>query len=97
MKHCQWCDTAFTTTISYQIYCSPECRTFATRQKIAERYVVSRRNGRVNKTRLCKSCGAKLSIYNDSSTCSACDINPSEVKKALRDMREIANGKPESE
>lgn len=97
MKHCQWCDTAFETAISYQIYCSPECRTFATREKIAERYSISKRNDRLNKKRICKSCGARLSIYNDSNTCLACDVNPNDVKKALRDMRGIANGKPDPE
>lgn len=95
MKHCQWCDTSFNSTVSYQIYCSPECRTFATRQKIAERYLVSRRNDRLNKTRSCKSCGAKLSIYNDASICSACDVNPTDVKKALKEIKGIANGKTE--
>ena len=35
MKHCQWCDKTFESLISYQIYCSLECRESATKEKIA--------------------------------------------------------------
>jgi NMD protein affecting ribosome stability and mRNA decay len=46
------------------------------------------------KTRLCKSCGTKLSAYNDEVLCDTCLVNPSDVTKALREMKGIANGKP---
>lgn len=93
MKHCQWCDKQFQSTVSYQIYCSPECRSEATKQKIAERYAMSKRNNRQNKERKCKACGSQLSIYNDEQTCMTCDVNPSEVAKALKELKGIANGK----
>jgi hypothetical protein len=93
MKHCSWCDTQFTTDISYQIYCSPNCREEATKQKIAQRYVVTRRQKRKGKTRLCKQCNVSLSIYNDDVICASCNINPSSVEKALKEIRSKINGK----
>jgi len=95
MKHCQWCDNSFTGTVSYQIYCSPECREQATKEKIAERYIKNRAIKRANKIRKCKNCGSNLSIYNDEQTCTACDINPLDVLKTLKEMKGIADGKIE--
>lgn len=94
-KHCQWCDTSFQTEISYQIYCSSLCREQATREKIAQRYAISRRNSKIGKTRKCKSCSNNLSIYNDTSICHNCSVNPSDVSKALKDIRNLSNGKGE--
>lgn len=88
MKHCQWCDKVFETTISYQIYCSPSCRDGATKEKIAARYIVSRRQKRKGKERKCKSCGEALSIYNDESLCIKCNVNPSDVNKALKQIKD---------
>jgi hypothetical protein len=93
-KHCQWCDNAFLTDINYQIYCSPSCREDATREKIAERYVISRRSKRMTQNRPCKSCGVKLSAYNDESICSNCLVNPADVSKALKEIKGLLNGKP---
>ena len=93
MKHCQWCDNSFEPNVSYQIYCSPECREAATREKIAERYAKSRLTKPSRKDRKCKSCGCTLSIYNDSQVCTNCDVNPSDVAKALKDLKGIADGK----
>lgn len=87
MKHCSWCDNEFNTTISYQIYCSEECRVAATKQKIAQRYMVTRRQKRKGKERKCKSCGAPLSIYNDDPLCIKCNVNPTEVLKALKQIK----------
>jgi RecJ-like exonuclease len=92
-KHCSWCDNSFETSISYQIYCSPECRNAATKEKITERYIKNRRNSRVGKVRKCKSCGQSLSIYNDDELCSTCQVNPGDVLKALKEIKGIANGK----
>ena len=92
-KHCQWCDTTFETTISYQIYCSSECREDATKEKIAQRYSQTRRKNRTGKDRRCKSCDIKLSIYNDDLLCQGCLTNPTEVSKALKDIKGLANGK----
>lgn len=87
MKHCKWCDDVFETKISYQIYCSPECRESATKEKIAERYLLTRRKKRMGKERKCKSCESNLSIYNDELLCIKCNINPSEVAKALKQIK----------
>ena len=88
MKHCQWCDKVFETEIKYQIYCSTECRESATKEKIAARYIVERRQKRIGKERKCKCCGEQLSIYNDESLCVKCNINPSNVTKALKEIKD---------
>jgi len=93
MKSCKWCDNIFESNVSYQIYCSDKCREQATKEKIAQRYIKTRRQKRKGKNRLCKKCGEKLSIYNDEPLCSRCLINPGEVKKALRQLRGLANDK----
>lgn len=93
MKHCSWCDTVFSTEISYQIYCSAECRDSSTKEKIAARYLIARRQKRIGKDRKCKQCDKKLSIYNDDVLCSECQVNPAEVVKALKVVRGLANDK----
>jgi len=93
IKHCQWCDNNFDTKISYQIYCSSECRESATKEKIAERYVQTRRSKRYGKDRRCKSCDTVLSVYNDDTICQSCEIVPKEVQKVLKDIKGMANGK----
>ncbi|MEY4335072.1 MAG: hypothetical protein RLZZ196_3822 [Bacteroidota bacterium] len=92
-KHCQWCDNTFETKISYQIYCSPNCREMATKEKIVARYQVARRSRRVGKERNCRSCGNSLSIYNDDTICQSCLTDPQDVLKALKEIKGIANGK----
>jgi hypothetical protein len=94
-KHCEWCDTQFQTNVSYQIYCCPECREQATKDKIAQRYAQTRRTKRLSKVRNCKSCSVPLSAYNDEDLCSECLINPIEVKKALKELKGFINGKSE--
>ena len=94
-KHCSWCDKQFQTKLSYQIYCSAECREQATREKIAERYARNRLQKPSRKNRKCKNCESTLSIYNDEQTCSICEINPSEVNKVLKELKGIADGKIE--
>jgi len=93
MKSCRWCDHTFESNISYQIYCSEKCREYATKEKIARRYIHTRRQKRKNKNRLCKQCGSKLSIYNDGPLCNQCSINPNDVKRALREIRGMSNDK----
>lgn len=93
MKNCKWCDKLFNTDITYQIYCSSDCRDFATKEKIAARYLYSRRQKRKGKDRRCKSCEQQLSIYNDEQLCNVCKINPNEVSKAIKDIKGLANGK----
>lgn len=93
MKNCQWCNNQFSTKVSYQIYCSPECREQATKEKISERYALTRRQKRQGKNRVCKSCDTKLSIYNDDLLCDNCLVNPQDVLKALKEIKGISNGK----
>jgi hypothetical protein len=88
MKHCQWCDNVFETQIKYQIYCSSECREGATKEKIAARYIVERRQRRIGKERNCQCCGESLSIYNDDKLCVKCSVNPKDVSKALKQIKD---------
>jgi hypothetical protein len=93
MKNCNWCDNQFSGTVSYQIYCSVTCREQATKQKIATRYLYSRRQKRKGKDRKCKSCDQQLSIYNDDALCNTCAINPKDVSKILKEIKDLSNGK----
>jgi predicted nucleic acid-binding Zn ribbon protein len=93
MKHCQWCDAAFESQVNYQVYCSPECREEATKEKIAQRYAIERRHKRMGKSRLCKLCESRLSAYNDDQLCFSCLINPKDVTKTLKEIKGLANGK----
>jgi predicted nucleic acid-binding Zn ribbon protein len=93
MKTCQWCDAAFQPKVSYQIYCSDQCREAATKEKITQRYAIARRNKMMAKPKLCKSCGKPLSVYNDEHLCSSCIVDPKQVSKTLREMKGLANGK----
>lgn len=88
MKQCRWCDNPFQTDVSYQIYCSPECRKEATREKIAERHKVLKRKSRKNKTRFCAGgCGAVLSMYNDSNMCDHCYISAKTWSKVMKEIK----------
>jgi len=91
-KHCEWCDHPFEQKVSYQIYCSTECREAATKEKIAKRYLITRIAKRAGKARKCKSCSSPLSIYNDENFCTKCTAE-AEVAKALKDLKGIVNGK----
>lgn len=91
MKHCQWCDSTFSPAVSYQIYCSAECREYATKEKIAERYALLRVKKRRNKDRRCRQCDNKLSAYNDGPLCSSCHINNKEVNDALKELRGLSD------
>lgn len=95
MKHCHWCDKAFEPKVKYQIYCSPPCREEATRFNIAEKYQIAKRKSK--KPRHCKSCNALLSIYNDTTLCATCSVNPIDVAKALKEIRGLGNGKPSND
>jgi hypothetical protein len=95
MKSCQWCDSQFEPNVKYQIYCSTDCRESATKEKIAQRYAITRRNRLIGKDRVCKSCKTRLSAYNDEDLCQICLVNPTDVAKALKEIKGIANGKIE--
>lgn len=88
MKLCNRCDTRFTPKVSYQIYCSELCREESTKEKIAERYQITRRQKRIGKERKCMGgCGTKLSIYNDSGFCSNCNISKKQVDKMIKELK----------
>lgn len=89
MKPCSWCDNKFKPKVSYQIYCSIVCRDNATKEKIVERQKILRNKKRKSKTRRCKNCKEKLSIYHDGPLCNFCNIDPTMVSKALRDLKRL--------
>jgi hypothetical protein len=88
VKLCSRCDNNFTPKVSYQIYCSESCRDEATKEKIAERYQVMRRQKRIGKIRKCLGgCGIDLSIYNDVGFCSNCNISAKQVAKMIKELK----------
>ncbi len=88
MRLCNKCETPFKPKVSYQIYCGDACRDAATKQKIADRYRITRRQRRIGKKRLCiGGCKEQLSIYNDSGFCTNCNINKKEVDKMLKQLK----------
>lgn len=88
MKSCDRCDSKFKPKVSYQIYCSEECRDLATKSKIAERYQLTRRQKRIGKVRRCLGgCGVQLSIYNDDGFCSNCNVSKKAVDKMLKEVK----------
>ena len=92
MKQCNWCDKAFRPSVSYQIYCSTECRDESTKEKIAERHKILRRKKRKDKTRFCASgCGTKLSLYNEDKVCNTCAINSKQVNKKIKEIKDFMN------
>lgn len=93
MKNCQWCDNQFKAGVSYQIYCSATCRDLATKEKMAQRYLISRRNRMISKPKSCTSCSQPLSVYNEGILCSSCLVNPRDVSKSLKEIKGMANGK----
>ena len=88
MKLCSRCDIRFSPKVSYQIYCSLECRDLATKDKIQERYQITRRQKRKGKDRWCLGgCGTSLSIYNDSGFCANCNVSEKAVNKMLKELK----------
>jgi hypothetical protein len=88
MKTCSWCAYDFLPAVSYQIYCSPQCRESATKEKINERYNINRRKNRKDKKRQCAGgCGTLLSIYNDKNFCTSCMVNNKKVDKMLKELK----------
>ena len=88
MKQCNRCDSKFEPKVSYQIYCSGVCRDLATKEKISERYQITRRQKRIGKIRKCLGgCGVQISIYNDSGFCSNCNVSKKSVDKMLKQIK----------
>lgn len=89
MKPCSWCDNKFKPKVSYQIYCSSECRNSATKEKILERQKILKNKKRRKQIRKCRNCQETLSIYQDGPLCNFCNIDPNMVSKALRDLKKL--------
>jgi hypothetical protein len=88
IKHCQWCDNSFNTESKNQIYCSGKCRTEATKQKIVQRYKITKSKERIGKERICAGgCNTNLSIYNDNTFCDTCLINNKKVERFLKEIK----------
>lgn len=88
MKPCAWCSEDFKPSVSYQIYCSSDCREAATKEKIAERYQINRRKNRSKKQRKCSGgCGTLISIYNENGFCNVCMVNQKKVDKTLKEIK----------
>ena len=88
MKQCSWCNTQFVANVSYQVYCSSNCREQATKEKIADRHKAIKRQKRNEKLRMCAGkCGTRLSAYNDHTLCNNCYINTKEVNRKIREIR----------
>ena len=87
MKICDWCGNDFEPNVSYQIYCSVECRENATKAKVSERYQAKRRQKLAGKKRRCGQCGVLLSSYNSDNLCGSCVINKKQVDKALKELK----------
>jgi len=88
LKLCNKCDVYFTPKVSYQVYCTEICRQEATKEKIAERYHLTRRQKRKGKEKKCLGgCDTKLSIYNDSGFCANCNVSKKAVDKMLKELK----------
>lgn len=87
MKSCDWCGNDFEPNVSYQIYCSIDCREISTKQKINERYQLKRRKKIAAKKRFCNQCGSQLSVYNLENLCGACVVDQKQVDKALKELK----------
>jgi hypothetical protein len=87
-KYCIQCDNQFVTKNKNQIYCSAECRSVATKEKILQRYKYSKTQSRLGKTRLCAGgCGTKISIYNDAGFCESCGMSNKKLNQALKEIK----------
>lgn len=88
MKYCAWCSNEFDPSVTYQIYCSSECREFSTKEKVGERYRLSRRKKRNSQKKRCSGgCGTLISIYNENNFCNICMINKKRVEKMLKELK----------
>lgn len=88
-KFCQQCDKQFSSNNKNQIYCSADCRTVATKEKIMQRYKVSKAQSRVGKDRRCAGgCGTIVSIYNNVGFCNTCMVSKRKLDQAIKDIKE---------
>ena len=89
MSFCIWCDKEFSPSSTKQIYCSPECRQEASKEKILERYQIEKRRKRVGKEKKCAGgCGTYLSVYNDSQMCDNCLVNKRKFNNFIKELKD---------
>jgi hypothetical protein len=89
IKYCQWCDKQFSSSNKNQIYCNAECRKLATKQKILQRYKVTKVKSRSGKERKCAGgCDTTLSIYNDVGFCNTCMMSKRKLDQALKEIKD---------
>ena len=87
-KFCKSCDKQFQTNNKNQIYCSADCRSLATKEKILQRYKVSKVKSRTSKNRKCAGgCGITISIYNDIGFCNSCMMSKRKLDQTLKDIK----------
>ena len=87
-KFCKQCDEQFDSNNKNQIYCSSDCRSLATKEKIMQRYKVSKAQSRVGKDRKCAGgCGTIISIYNNIGFCNSCMLSKRKLDQALKDIK----------
>jgi hypothetical protein len=88
MKICEWCSKDFTPKVTYQIYCSAECRESATKEKISSKQQITRAKNRSSKKRKCAGgCDTIISIYNNNGFCGNCMVNKRKVDQMLRELK----------
>ena len=89
MSFCLWCDKEFESKSSKQIYCGPECRQEASKEKILERYQIEKRKKRKGKEKRCAGgCGTLLSVYNDSQMCDNCLVNKRKFNNFIKELKD---------
>jgi len=70
----QDCSTMFVKTKHNMKYCSTECCRLETNRNIMKKYY-EKRAVRLGLPRDCAQCGTRLSRYNTSSICGACELS----------------------
>lgn len=95
MKQCDWCHRYFDPAVSFQIYCSEECRTAATKHNQEIKSKERKLNRRKNKIRICANsdCDNVLSIYNDSKYCASCFFSEHVVLRELNNIKRRTDAK----
>jgi len=93
MKQCDWCHTPFSPTVSFQIYCSEECRTAATKHNQAIKSKERKLNRRKTKKRICANsdCTNVLSVYNESKYCASCYFSEHVVLREVENLKRRHN------
>ena len=90
IKYCEWCDESFDTPTKNQIYCDSTCRSLATKQKIVQRYRITKAQERIGKDRRCAgNCDTLLSIYNDNGFCDTCMVSNKKLDRVIKEIKDF--------